>query len=119
MSLLTETTKAATTTPSRWAGKVHTGAVVAPWWNTSSTVGVVECTVADVLRLLVHVNRGKNGRLYANPPSAKRGDSWVAQYEITDSDLAKTVQAVAVQAAETFLATAPAQPDADAGDMPF
>ena len=103
----------------RWAGKVKALGTCAPWWNTAGTVAVVEIAVGDVFTVLCHVNRGKSGRLFANAPSARRGDSWVPAYDLVDGDLAKMVQAVAVQAAETFLATAPAQPEDDADSMPF
>ena len=120
MSLLTETQhRQDAAQGNRWAGKVRALGTCAPWWNTSSTVAVVEIAVGDVFTVLCHVNRGKSGRLFANAPSARRGDSWVPAYDLVDGDLAKMVQAVAVQAAETFLATAPAQPEDDADEMPF
>jgi hypothetical protein len=122
VSILAETQTKATAAPSRWAGKVRALGATAPWWQTSGVVAVVEVEIAGVLRVLAHVGRSqKSGRLFANPPSAKRGDEWIAAYEVVDSDLGKVVAAVAVQAAEAFLATgggaAQAAPDDD--DMPF
>lgn len=120
MSLLAETQTKQAAAPSKWAGKVRALGVTAPWWNTASTVAVVEVQIADVLTVLCHVSRGKNGRMFANAPSAKRGDEWIAAYDLLDRDLAKAVQAVAVQAAEAWQATgghAQGAPDDD--DMPF
>ena len=121
MSLLTETTKATTTAPSKWAGRVKALGATAPWWETSSVVAVVELEIAGVLRVLAHVGRSqKSGRLFCNAPSARRGEEWIAHYEFVDPELGKVVHVVAVDAAERFLTVGAAtQPDADDGEMPF
>lgn len=120
MSLLNETTKAATATTSKWAGKVRATGTTSPWWETGSVVAVVEVEIAGVLRVLAHVGRSaKSGRLFANPPASRKGDDWIAHYEFVDGDLGKVVAAVAVDAAERFLAVAggAAQDDDDNGDL--
>ena len=120
MSLLAETTKTATTTPGKWAGRVRSLGCAPPWWASSATVAVCEVDVAGTFTALIMVNRSsKSGKLYAAPYSTKRGDQWVQTLEFTDQDLSRTVSAVAVDAAERFLATTPAQVEPDADEMPF
>ena len=124
MSILAETQHKADAAPNKWAGRVKVGAVVPPWWQTESVIGVAEVSVAGAFTCLVHVARGRSGAWFANMPSAKRGDSWIPQFTIDDPDLEKEVARcakVAVQAAQLTGSAATAQPDADpdSGDMPF
>ena len=121
MSILAETTKAGAS-PSKWAGRVTCKGTCAPWWQTESVIGVAEVSVANVITMLVHVARGRNGAWFANMPSSKRGDQWVPSFTIDDPDLEKEVARVAkvaVQAAQITGSAATAAPADDADDSPF
>ena len=110
----------------RWAGRVRAGAIVPPWWSSNSIVAVAEVEIAGVLSLLVHVGRSKSGKMFANLPSSKKGDEWIAMVEITDPALAAEVQRCATHAVEeALLRAAPAVAGAahvaevDDDSMPF
>ena len=114
--------------PNPWAGRCTALAVVAPWWQTTATVGVVEVAVtgaagANLLSFVVHVNRStKSGRTYAAAPAAKRDETWVPAYSILDKALEEAVHACAVSAYERGrlegVAPAPSTPTAAEG-LPF
>lgn len=107
MSILNGTTRTDAPPPNRWTDRVRVVSVCAPWWSTSSVVGVAEVSVANTFTCLVHVARGKNGRWFANMPSTKRGDEWVPTFTIDDADLGKAIADAAIAAVKAMTAAAP------------
>jgi hypothetical protein len=120
MSILNGSTATATA-PGKWAGRVKCTATTPPWWQTESVIGVAEVSVAGVFTVLAHVARGRNGSVFVNMPSSKRGNEWVPQFTVDDPDLEREIARVAkaaVQAAALTGSAATAGAD-DADESPF
>ena len=115
MSLLNGSAKTHTEDeqPNKWAGRVRAVGAVPAWWQSSTTLGVVEVSIGPGLfTLLVQVNRSaKSGRYYASAPASKRGDEWIPNFVLEDGQLEKAVSAVAIAAWQACEVQAtPAQP---------
>lgn len=98
MSLLNGATKTVAQGPNPWAGRVKALGACPPWWNTASVLGVVEVSVQNVIVLILHVGRSKQGRLFAAAPASKNGETWVKHFDIADAQLREAIEAAAINA---------------------